>query len=372
MEERKIRVAITQGDTNGTGFELIFKAFEDPAMLELFIPIIYGSPKIAVYHRKALGMDVSYSIISNVEDAKAGRLNLLACFDEEIKVELGQSSPESARAAQVSLEQAMADVSERKVDALVAVPAAVNDVLLKKPEALVIRTVDDLRVSLLTNGLALRNVADAITKTRIVEKATIFHQALRRDLRISAPRIAVLSLNPVVKGVDSLGAEEREEIIPAIDELSSNGIQAFGPYPADEFFGCGAYTKFDGVLAMYYDQGMAPFKSITNEEGILLVAGLPIVATIPAGSEDFNKAGKGTSDASSLRQAIYAAIDISRNRVNYDEPLGNPLVKLYKEKRDDSEKVRFAVRAKDQFKKEDRLGFGQRREEHTKNPTTEE
>ena len=371
MEERKIRVAITQGDTNGTGYELIFKAFEDPAMLELFTPIIYGSPKIAAYHRKALGMDISYSIISSAEDAKVGRLNLLTCFDEEIKVELGQPSSESARASKIAIERAMADVSGGKVDAMVIVPAAANDVLLKKPETLAIRIADDLRVSLLTNGLALREVADAITKPRIVEKVKLFHQTLRRDLRISAPRIAVLSLNPVVKGEEPIGTEEREQIIPAIEELSSNGIQAFGPYPADEFFGCGAYSKFDGVLAMYYDQGMTPFKSITTEEGILLVAGLPIVVIAPAIAEDFGKAGQGASNASSLRQAIYAAIDISRNRVNYDEPLANPLPKLYKEKRDDSEKVRFAVRAKDQFKKEDSPARGPHRDEQSK-PAAEE
>ena len=353
MEERKIRVAITQGDTNGTGFELIFKAFEDPAMLELFIPIIYGSPKIAVYHRKALGMDVGYSIISNVEDAKAGRLNLLACFDEEIKVELGQSSPESVRAAQVSLEQAMADVSERKVDALVAVPAAVNDVLLKKPEALVIRTVDDLRVSLLTNGLALRNVADAITKTRIVEKATIFHQALRRDFRISCPRIAVLALNPHAGDDGLLGTEEKDIILPAIEQLAESGIQAFGPYAADGFFGSGNFNYFDGVLAMYHDQGLAPFKTIALDDGVNYTAGLPIVRTSPDHGTAYDIAGQGKADENSLRQAIYTAIDIWRNRQVYDEPLQNPLPKLFHEKREDGNRARFAQpRSKDLFKKE--------------------
>jgi 4-hydroxythreonine-4-phosphate dehydrogenase len=317
-------------------------------------------------------MDINYSIIGTVEDAKVGRLNLLACFDEEIKVELGLSSLDSARAAKVALDKAMADVSEGKVDALVIVPAAANDVLLKKPEVLVIRTVDELRVSLLTNELALREVADAITRPRVVEKVTLFYQALRRDLRISAPRIAVLSLNPVVKGMEPIGTEEREEIIPAIEELSTNGIQAFGPYPADEFFGCGAYTKFDGVLAMYHDQGMTPFRSITIEEGILLLAGLPFVVTAPAISEDFTKAGQGVVDATPLRQAIYAAIDFSRNRVNYDEPMGNPLPKLYKEKRDDSEKVRFAVRAKDQFKKEDHPAPGLHHDEQFRQPAIEE
>ena len=367
MEERKIRVAITHGDTNGTGYEQIFKAFDDPAMLELCTPVIYGSPKVAAYHRKVLGAEISYTVINNVEDAKAGRLNLLTCFEEEIKVEVGQPSPESADAARKALERAIADISEGKVDALVTVSAAANDVLLKSLQTLVIRTADDLRVSLLTNGLALRNVADAITKARIVEKVTVFHQALRRDLRISAPRIAVLSLNPVVEGEEALGSEEQEEILPAIEELAEQGIQVFGPYPADAFFGCGAYSKFDGVLAMYYDQGMAPFKSITTEDGILLLAGLPYVATAPATAEDFGRAGQGLADASSLRQAIYAAIDISRNRANYDEPMGNPLPKLYKEKRDDSEKVRFAVKAKDQFKREDRPPHGPHHDERPDN-----
>ncbi len=352
MEERKIRVAITHGDTNGTGYEQIFKAFDDPAMLDLCTPIIYGSPKIAAYHRKALDLETNYTVVNRLEDAKAGRLNLLACFDDEIKVEIGQSSPESADAARKSLEQAVADVSEGKVDVLVMVPADANDTQLKAPGSLVVRMTDELRVALVTNALALRDVADAITKPRIVEKATLLHQALRRDLRISAPRIAVLSLNPIVKGQSWLDAEEQEVILPAVEELSSQGIQAFGPYPADEFFGSGAYTKFDGVLAMYYDQGMTPFKSITAEEGMLLITGLPYVVTASAETADFSKAGKGVVDAAPLRCAIYSAIDVWRNRVSYDEPMGNPLPKLYKEKRDDSEKVRFAVKPKDQFKKD--------------------
>lgn len=354
MEDRKIRVAITHGDTNGTGYELIFKAFENPAMLELCIPIIYGSPKVAAYHRKALGVEINYVVVNSAEDAKAGKLNLLTCFDDEVKVELGQTSEESAQAAKLALEKAMADAAEGKVDAIVAVPAAANDALLKAPNTLVVRSTEDLRVALVTRALALRDVADAVTKPRIVEKVTLLQQTLRRDLRISAPRIAVLSLNPIVSGEEQLGAEEAEEIVPAIDELSGQGIQAFGPYPADEFFGSGAYQQFDAVLAMYYDQGMTPFKSITSEEGILLLAGMPYVVTAPAQVEDVEKGGQGTADESMLRQAIYAAIDISRNRANYDEPLANPLPKLYKEKRDDSEKVRFAVKAKDQFRKEDR------------------
>ena len=354
MEEKKIRVAITQGDSNGTGYEQILKAFEDPAMLELCTPIIYGSPKIAAYHRKALELETNFTIIAQPSEARDGKLNMLACFDEEIKVDLGVPMPEAEEAARKSVDQALADYADGAFDVLVTAPAKANSAINKDLKALTVRMANDLRVALVTNNLALRDVADAITKPILVEKASIFHQFLKRDMRISSPRIAILALNPHTSE-DSRGPEEQEIILPAIEELEQKGVQAFGPYPADDFFGSGAYTKFDGILAMYYDQGMAPYKSITNEEGIVVTAGLDIIHTAPAQSEAHVNAGKGIVSADSMRHAIYTAIDIFRNRQDYDAPLGNPLPKLYHEKRDDSEKVRFSVpKTKDTGRKEER------------------
>ena len=368
-QERKIRVAITQGDTNGVGYEVIFKAFADPAILELCTPLIYGSPKIAAYHKKALNLDTNFNIINKAEEARDGKLNLLSCFDNDLKVELGQPSQEAGEAALKALDKAMTDFRSGLYDVLVTAP--INKATIQSPgfhfpghteyietsvgegqKALMILMNETLRVALVTTHLAIKDVARAITKEGIVEKATIFHTALKRDFRISNPRIAVLSLNPHAGDDGLLGSEEKDIIKPAIEELSEKGIQAFGPYPADGFFGSGTYYRFDGVLAMYHDQGLAPFKTIALESGVNYTAGLPIVRTSPDHGTAYDIAGKGKADENSLRQAIYTAIDVFRNRKNYDEPMKNPLPKLFHEKREDGDKARFAIRPKDQFRKE--------------------
>lgn len=367
-QEQKIRVAITQGDTNGVGYEVILKVFTSPEMLELCTPIIYGSSKIAAYHRKALNLETSFSTISNAEEARDGRVNLLNCFDEEIKVELGQPSQEAGQAALMALDRAMTDFRKGLYDVLVTAP--INKATIQSPsfhfpghteyietsvgegkKALMILMNETLRVALVTTHLPVKDIATAITKESIIEKAAIFHQALKRDFRISSPRIAVLSLNPHAGDDGLLGSEEKDVIIPAIEELADKGIQAFGPYAADGFFGSGTYDHFDGVLAMYHDQGLAPFKTIALESGVNYTAGLPIVRTSPDHGTAYDIAGKGIADENSMRQAIYTAIDIFRNRKNYDEPLQNPLPKLFHEKREDGDKARFA-KPKDIFKKD--------------------
>ena len=368
MEERKIRVAITQGDTNGVGYEVILKVFSDPNILELCTPIIYGSPKIASYHRKALNLEVPYTIINHAEEARDGRVNLLACFDDEIKIEIGQPSQEAGAAALKALDRAMTDYRSELYDVLVTAP--INKATIQSPgfhfpghteyietsvgegqKALMILMNETLRVALVTTHLPIKDIAKAITKEGIVEKATIFHKALKRDFRISSPRIAVLSLNPHAGDNGLLGSEEKDIILPAIEELADKGIQAFGPFAADGFFGSGAYDHFDGVLAMYHDQGLAPFKTIALESGVNYTAGLPIVRTSPDHGTAYDIAGKGVADENSMRQAIFTAIDVFRNRKFYDEPLQNPLPKLFHEKREDGDKARFA-RPKDMFRKE--------------------
>ena len=369
-QEKKIRVAITQGDTNGVGYEVIFKAFEDPVMFELCTPIIYGSPKVATYHRKALNLEINFSVINNAQDAREDRLNLLACDNNEVKVELGQPSAEAGQTAFKALDRAMTDYRSSLYDVLVTAP--INKATIQNPDfhfpghteyiqtslgdgkkALMILMNETLRVALVTTHLPIKDVAKVISKEAIVERAKIFHEALRRDFRISCPRIAVLSLNPHAGDDGLLGSEEKEVIIPAINELATQGIQAFGPYAADGFFGAGTYERFDGVLAMYHDQGLAPFKTIALESGVNYTAGLPIVRTSPDHGTAYDIAGQGRADANSLRQAVYTAIDVFRNRQNYDEPLQNPLPKLFHEKREDGDKARFAQpRPKDIFKRE--------------------
>jgi 4-hydroxythreonine-4-phosphate dehydrogenase len=369
MEERKIRVAITHGDTNGIGYEVILKVFSEPDMLELCTPIIYGSAKIAAHHRKVLELETNYTIINKADEARDGRVNLLNCTDDDTKVEFGTPSTEAGAAALKALDCAMTDFRSGLYDVLVTAP--INKATIQSPEfhfpghteyietsvgdgqkALMILMNDRLRVALVTTHLPIKDVAQSITQEAIVEKATILHQSLRRDFRVSSPRIAVLALNPHAGDDGLLGNEEKDIIMPAIKELAAKGIQAFGPYPADGFFGAGAYNSFDAVLAMYHDQGLAPFKTLALDSGVNFTAGLPIVRTSPDHGTAYDIAGQGKADENSMRQAIYTAIDVWRNRQNYDEPLKNPLPKLFHEKREDGEKVRFAVRPKEQFKKE--------------------
>lgn len=368
-QDKKIRVAITQGDTNGVGCEVILKTFADPAMFEICTPIVYGSPKVIAYHKKALNIDMNYSIINRVEEARDGRLNVLTCFDEEVKIELGQPSEEAGKAAFKALDRAMADCQAGLYDVLVTAP--INKATIQSPnfhfpghteyieskagngdKALMILMNENLRVALVTTHLPIKDISKAITKEAIIEKAVIFQKSLKRDFRISSPRIAVLSLNPHAGDNGLLGTEEKEVIVPAIEELEKQGVQAFGPYAADGFFGSNTYDYFDGVLAMYHDQGLAPFKTIALESGVNYTAGLSIVRTSPDHGTAYDIAGQGKADENSMRQAIYTAIDIFRNRQNYDEPLKNPLPKLFHEKREDGDKARFAVRPKDQFHKD--------------------
>ncbi|MDE6808219.1 MAG: 4-hydroxythreonine-4-phosphate dehydrogenase PdxA, partial [Prevotella sp.] len=294
MEDRKIRIAITHGDTNGVGYEVILKTFADPMMFELCTPIIYGSPRVAAYHSKTLGIDTPFTIISNAEEANENRLNLLTVIEEEVKVDLGEPTSESGEAAKKAIDRALADYKTGLVDVLVTAPVSKNSIngfnghtdyiekaLGNGEKGMTILTNENLRVALVTNNVAIKDVAESITKQKILEKARIFHQALRRDMRISSPRIAVLALNPRCGEDGVLGDEEQTIIKPAIDELSEQGIQIFGPYAADDFFGRCAYFRFDGVLAMYHDQGHTPFKAVAYENGVRYSAGLELIRTAP-------------------------------------------------------------------------------------------
>ena len=355
-DNKKIRVAITHGDTNGIGYELIFKTFAEPEMLELCTPIIYGSPKVATYHRNALDMEANFTIIKDASEAQNGRLNLLPVFDDEIKVELGVPTEESGVAGLRAVDKALDDYRLGLFDVLVTAPIDNNehfhfsgqsryieDHLETEEQGLSILINDELRIALATRNLPLRQVAESITKASIIKNTTLLFKSLRRDFRITCPRIAVLGLNPKAGDNGLLGSEEQEIILPAIDELVDNDIQAFGPYPADTFFGCNYTEHFDGILAMYYEQGLAPFRSLSSCHGITYTAGLPLVRTSAEIPDSLALAGKGIIDELPFRHAIYLAIDIFRNRINYDAPMTNPLPKLYKERRDESDKVRFAI-----------------------------
>lgn len=353
---RKIRVAITHGDTNGIGYELIFKTFENPTMLDLCTPIIYGSPKVATYHRNLLDIPANFTIVHHADDIKDGRINLVPVFDEEIKVELGVPTEESGNAGLIAINKALDDYRAGVFDVLVTAPIEnseafrfsgqsryIEDHLGLEEKGLSILVNEQMRIALATRNLPLKQVAESLTIEDLIEKTTIFHTSLKRDFRISNPRIALLALNPKAGENGLLGSEELEIINPAVNALADQGIQAFGAYPSDEFFGNGYWNEFDGVVAMYYDQAMIPFRALTTDSGVNYLGGLKLVRTSPEGTIDISLAGRNFADAAPMRHAIYTAIDIYRHRKTYDEPLKNPLEKLYKERRDDSEKVRFSV-----------------------------
>ncbi|MBO5381057.1 MAG: 4-hydroxythreonine-4-phosphate dehydrogenase PdxA [Bacteroides sp.] len=358
MGNNKIRIGITQGDINGVGYEVILKTFANPTMFELCTPIIYGSPKVAAYHRKAFELPTNFSIVNSASDAQEGRLSIVNCSNDEVKVEFAKADPESGKAALAALEKAVQEYKEGLIDVIVTAPINkhtiqseefsfpghteyIEEKLGESQKALMILMKGDFRVALVTGHMPVSQIASHITKEAITEKIAIFHESLKRDFGISSPRIAVLSLNPHAGDSGLLGKEEEEVIAPAMQEMIEKGIQCFGPYPADGFMGSDNYTHFDGILAMYHDQGLAPFKALAMDEGVNFTAGLPVVRTSPAHGTAYDIAGKGVATEDSFRQAVYVAIDVYRNRCRDKYARRNPLRKQYYEKRDDSDKLKL-------------------------------
>ncbi|NDV93763.1 4-hydroxythreonine-4-phosphate dehydrogenase PdxA [Dysgonomonas sp. 521] len=346
-----IKVGITQGDINGIGYEVILKTFADIRMAEICIPVIYGSAKVAAYHRKAMELQtVAFNQINNAKDAIINKVNIVNCINEETKVELGQSTPVAGEAAYQSLEKAVADLKSGAIDVLVTAPINKHNIQREDfhfpghteyleerfgtdgDKSLMILVKESLRVALVTGHIPLLEVPKVLTKEKIIDTAIRFERSLKRDFRIGKPRIAVLSLNPHAGENGLIGNEENEIISPALKELQDKKILCFGPYPADGFFGSGEFSHFDGILAMYHDQGLAPFKTLAMEDGVNFTAGLPVVRTSPAHGTAYDIAGQNKASEESFRQAIYMAIDTFNNRMEYDKAYTNPLKKLYVER----------------------------------------
>lgn len=352
MEGNTIKIGITHGDINGIGYEVILKMLDDNRILELCTPIIYGSVKIAAFYRKALGMQQQQlHQINNVAEARDGAVNIINVVGEECKVEPGQSTKEAGAAAFAALEKAVQDVSAGALDAIVTAPINKDNIqsdLFTFPghteyleasvggKALMVLFNRDIRVALVTTHLPISKIAENITAERIVEKLKIFSDSLRSDFAIVHPRIAVLALNPHAGENGLLGSEEQDVIIPAITAAKEQGVECYGPYAADGFFGSGLFKHFDGILAMYHDQGLAPFKTMAMDSGVNFTAGLPIVRTSPDHGTGYDIAGEGKASEQSMREALYAAIDIARNRERYKEMTANPLRRQYFDKSKDN------------------------------------
>lgn len=336
-------IAITAGDTNGIGYEVIIKALLNGYMFEVMRPVIYGNAVVAKQHIHTLGEEyrnINWNMIDTPEQAKDGRLNMITCYTDNLPVELGKNTEESNKAAKASLDRACRDLKEGKVQAIVTAP--INKEALGgghteflteyfkleiedlKFGSLMMLCSGNLRVALVCNHVALADIPAQITEERILAKLAVLNNSLKRDFAIEKPRIAVLALNPHAGDAGLLGKEEQEIIVPAIEKAKTQGIWAFGPYAADGFFGSGHYDHFDAVLAMYHDQGLIPFKTL-DMSGVNYTAGLSIVRTSPDHGTGYDIAGKNIADESSMRNAIYMALDVLRTRAEYDELRANPL-----------------------------------------------
>ncbi|MBO7266842.1 MAG: 4-hydroxythreonine-4-phosphate dehydrogenase PdxA, partial [Bacteroidaceae bacterium] len=295
---------------------------------------------------------------NSASEVQHGKINVVNCNDDEVKVELGKPSRESGKAAFDALEKAMTEYKDGLFDVLVTAPIHkqmiqsesftfpghteyIEQSIGEGAKALMILASERLRVALVTGHVPVAKVATTLSQELVQEKLELFNTSLKSDFGINAPRIAVLALNPHAGDGGVIGNEEETTIIPAIKAMREQGILCYGPFSADGFFGNGSYCHFDGVLAMYHDQGLIPFKVLAMDEGVNFTAGLPLVRTSPDHGTAFDIAGKGEASENSFRQAIYMAIDVFRNRKSDAEARRNPLRKLYFEKRDDSDKLKL-------------------------------
>lgn len=329
-------IAITTGDTNGVGYEVIIKALLEAHVFEVIRPVIYGNAVVAKQHIQTLSEDyrnINWNNIDSADQAKDGRLNLITCYTDNLPVQFGVSTPEANKAAKASLDRACRDLKEGKVQALVTAPinkealhGGHTEYLAKQFEGdeLMMLCSGNLRVALVCNHVALADIPAQITEERILAKLTLLNNSLKRDFGFEKPRIAVLALNPHAGDAGLLGKEEQEIIAPAIAKANTSGIWAFGPYAADGFFGSGHFAQFDAILAMYHDQGLIPFKTL-DMSGVNFTAGLNIVRTSPDHGTGYDIAGKNQADESSMRHAIFMALDVLRKRAEYDELRANPL-----------------------------------------------
>lgn len=329
-------IAITTGDTNGIGYEVIVKSLLWGYIFEIMRPVIYGNAAVAKHHLQTLDEDhrnITWNIIDSPEQAKDGRLNLISCYPDNVPVEFGVNTEASNKAAKASLDRACADLQAGKVQALVTAPlnkealgGGHTEYLEKRftGNELMMLCAGNLRVALVCNHVALADIPSQITEERILAKLTLLNNSLKRDFGMEKPRVAVLALNPHAGDAGLLGKEEQEIIVPAINKAKEQGIWAFGPYAADGFFGSEHYKHFDAVLAMYHDQGLIPFKTL-DMSGVNFTAGLNIVRTSPDHGTGYDIAGKNQADEASMRHALFMAIDVLRQRAEYDELTADPL-----------------------------------------------
>ena len=334
---KKLVVGITQGDGNGIGYEVIIKALADERMLDICTPVIYGSSKVFGFYRKQIHNieQINTNVITSAKDVHQKRVNIVNWLPDNVFVEPGQPTPESAKSAMTALKCAVDDIRNGYIDVLVTAPINKRAMVSEGfgytghteylehefgvEEGLMIMVCDQLKVAVVTGHIPLKEVPQRLSSELILKKLRIMKASLQRDFGIIAPKIAVLGLNPHCGDGGLLGDEEQSIILPAVKAANEEGILAFGPYSPDGFFGLGNYSRFDATLAMYHDQGLSPFKALAFELGVNYTAGLPIVRTSPDHGTAYDMAGRDMADPRSMMSSIYTAIDIYNNRVAYDE-----------------------------------------------------
>ena len=334
MNETLYKIAITHGDFNGISYEVILKALSDNKMTELCSPIVYGLAKVAAFYKNRLGMqEPGLQVVKNIEQINLKKNNLLNIVEQEVQINIGKSEAMAGKMSELALQAVCRDLKAGKVDAVVTAPINKDNIQSETfrfpghseffaqqfdaPDSMMMMVTEGCRIGFVTNHLPVAEVSKAINTDLILKKLRILHKTLRVDFGCSTPKIAVLSLNPHAGDNGLLGKEEKDVVIPAINQAFAEKINAFGPFPADGFFGSGNHTKYDAVLAMYHDEGMIPFKILSRGEGVNFTAGLPIVRTSPAHGTAYDIAGQNKADGQSMRNAIYLAIDILRNRQNF-------------------------------------------------------
>lgn len=336
----KIVVGISIGDLNGIGIEVILKAFQDKRMLEFCTPVLFGATKVVSYHKKALNLEVPVHGITNIDQINPNKINILNIWKEEVKIDLGKATKESGTYAAKSLEAATNHLKENKVDVLITAPINKENIQSDsfnypghteyleanlEGKNLMILLTDELRIGLITGHIPLAKVAETITPELIKEKVDKMHESLKRDFGIVKPKIAVLSLNPHCGDNGVIGKEDDEIIKPTVQEIATSGKLVFGPYAADGFFGSKTYKQFDGVLATYHDQGLAPFKALSFGKGVNFTAGLNHVRTSPDHGTGYDIAGKNLANSSSFTEALFTALQVFNCRNDYKEITKNPL-----------------------------------------------
>jgi len=333
----KAKLGITIGDINGIGPEVIIKALNNSMLFNECTPIIYGSSKVMGYHKNIVkDPDFHFNNISRTDRASSGKVSLINCLQDSVKINIGEATEDSGKSAHIALDRAVGDLNKGFIDALVTAP--INKKAMKMAnfpylghteyiaksadmlgQELMMLISDELKVGLVSSHIPLRRVHEKISKDRIKDCISILNDTLMQDFGIEKPTIAIMGLNPHAGDGGEIGTEEEEIIKPAIIELKKSGVMVSGPYSADGFFGSSTYKRFDAVLAMYHDQGLVPFKALSFGSGVNYTAGLNVIRTSPDHGTGYDIAGKNIADASSMRQAIYTAIDIWRSRKDYDE-----------------------------------------------------